>query len=190
MCVRHWELVMTLQRKQCVCGHYSPGASCFVHKAYQYATHMYVHLYYSLVGTSVYSYMYLQCVMLPSSLPVTPQLTTHGRYPCPSPSPPPLGLLSPKPLARWRSPSHQRQVTGLSLRHTPPFRASRLCSVCCMMCVHIRMYTCTYVHMYTCTYVHMYTCTYVCIHAHTYICIHAHTYICIHAHTYVYLRVL
>ena len=118
----------------------------------------------------VFEHVSTVCVMLPSSLPVTPQLTTHGRYPCPSPSPPPLGLLSPKPLARWRSPSHQRQVTGLSLRHTPPFRASRLCSVCCMMCVHIRMYTCTYVHMYTCTYV--------CIHAHTYVYMHIRMYTC------------
>lgn len=73
---------------------------------------------------------------------VTPQLTIHGRYPRPSPSPPPLGLLSPKLLARWRSPSYQRQVTGLSLRHTPPFRASRLCSVCCMIYTYVR--TCTY----------------------------------------------
>ena len=162
---------MTLQRKQCVCGHYSPGASCFVLKASIgipiCCTHVRTLVLQSCWYVCVFVHVSTVCVMLPSSLPVTPQLTIHGRYPCPSPSPPPLGLLSPKPLARWRSPSHQRQVTGLSLRHTPPFRASRLCSVCCMMCVHIRMYTCTYVHMYTCTYVHMYTCTYVCIPART-----------------------
>ena len=130
----------------------------------------------------VFEHVSTVCVMLPSSLPVTPQLTTHGRYPCPSPSPPPLGLLSPKPLARWRSPSHQRQVTGLSLRHTPSFRASRLCSVCCMVCVHIRTcaYVCIHAHTYVYMRIRMYTCPYVCIHAHTYVYMHIHMYVYMH----------
>ena len=207
---------MTLQRKQCVCGHYSPGASCFVHKA-----SIGIPIYCTHVRTLVLQSCWYVCVFVHVSTvcdaPVLPPSDTSTDYtwevPLPFTISPSSGTLVPKATGKmevtfspeasyWSVTEAHSFIQGKSpvfsvlndvCTHTYVYMHIRTyvyMHIRTYVYMHIRMYTCTYVHMYTCTYVHMYTCPYVCIHAHTYVYMRIHTYVYMRIHTYVYLRIL